>query len=179
MIKCASALKSCERDCTRSSTDRIEDCGSLDPSSILGGCKEMELTMKKATLADIPTIVEIYSQWQDFQGILPEKLIALETEEDLLTFVEDQTKKRLYLVAETEAKKIVGVCYLDLSFDSLDVVRLGSFIIDKQHRHSGVGTQMMKFILDYCRSLTITKVWLWTQEELSDAIRFYEKMGFH
>jgi GNAT superfamily N-acetyltransferase len=37
---------------------------------------------------------------------------------------------------------------------------------------------MMKFILEYCYVHEIEKIWLWTQEELADAIRFYEKMGF-
>ncbi len=44
------------RNCTHSSTDRMKVCGTLDPSSILGGCtvkiKHMTILLKESIISD-------------------------------------------------------------------------------------------------------------------------------
>lgn len=73
---------------------------------------------------------------------------------------------------------MIGVCYLDISFESFQVIRIGDFIVDKDYRNKGIGKQMLEYIKDYSKGRNVKKLWLWTQEELTDAIKFYENNGF-
>ena len=129
-----------------------------------------------ATNKDIEEIAKVYLGWLDYQSILPNKLIEPETSEDLeKQFKNNSTRK--YVVARLN-NKIVGVCYVDTSFSSLNSIRLGDMFVDKNHRGSGVASSLINFIIKYAKENNIRKIWLWTQEELIPAIKLYEKHGF-
>jgi len=57
-------------------------------------------------------------------------------------------------------------------------IRLGDMFVDKEFRGKGVASAMIDKIIEYAREKEVKKIWLWTQEELKDAIRLYEKKRF-
>jgi ribosomal protein S18 acetylase RimI-like enzyme len=134
--------------------------------------------IREANVNDIPQIVHLYLGLQEYKGILPDELISPANDKDLVPFITGKSTSRKYIVALDEKQNIVGVCYLDVSFEKLQAFRIGEFIVDKQFRNQGIGKQMLTYIKKYCKERNVKKLWLWTQEELTEAIHFYEKNGF-
>lgn len=134
--------------------------------------------IREATTDDIPQIVNLYLGWQEFRGILPDQLIAPQTADHISPYFNGNKNNRKYIVAVGEKDEILGVCYLDLLFKSLQTIRIGDFIVDKQYRHHGIGKKLLEYITNYSKENDIKKLWLWTQEELVEAIEFYQKNGF-
>jgi GNAT superfamily N-acetyltransferase len=73
---------------------------------------------------------------------------------------------------------IVGVCYIDISFITLQTIRIGDMMISAPYRKNGIATALIKKIVEFAREHDVKKIWLWTQEELVSAIKCYEKNGF-
>jgi PhnO protein len=136
------------------------------------------VSIRQAEVKDISQIINLYLGWQEFKGILPDEIIVPETEECLSPYISGKNSNRRYFVIIDDKQNLIGVCYLDISFESFQVVRIGNFIVDKHHRNKGIGKQMIAYIKNYCKDKNVKKIWLWTQEELVDAIKFYEKNGF-
>jgi len=56
-----------------------------------------------------------------------------------------------------------------------EYAKLERVAILKQYRNRGFGTQLMHYLIDYCKSKNITEIRLHSQTYVSD---FYEKIGF-
>ncbi len=69
-----------------------------------------------------------------------------------------------------------------LTIDSAHAEREGAhlrwFIMSDVLRGKGVGNRLMRAAIDFCRSNTYPRVYLWTFEGLHAARRLYEKAGF-
>lgn len=133
------------------------------------------MNIRKATLLDSYGIFEVYKEWIEFKGILPDDLIALEDENSISENI--SSKNRIYLVAEIN-EKIVGACYIDTQDHSLSCIRLGDMIVKKLYRKKGVGLALVEYVKKYAKDNNVHKIWLWTQSELTSAISLYEKCGF-
>jgi GNAT superfamily N-acetyltransferase len=125
---------------------------------------------------DAKGIAEVYKDWLEFKGILPDKLIEQESTESILNSINNPTK--IYIVAEADTEEILGVCYMDLSFISLKTIRLGDMMIKSKFRRMGIGSAIINKVIEYAKNNNVIKIWLWTQEELKNAIIFYKKKGF-
>jgi Acetyltransferase (GNAT) family. len=130
-----------------------------------------------ATKEDIPGIVEAYSEWAEFSGILPDDLIRPDTAADLMPYFDGSNKSRKYLVAKA-AGEILGVCYMDITYIDLQCIRLGDAIVKVKYRSKGIGTKAIEEIMKFANEHRVRKIWFWTQQELSGAIRLYENRGF-
>ena len=53
------------------------------------------------------------------------------------------------------------------------------FCVEPDYRRCGVGSALMKTVLDKAKELGCTRLMLWSAEPLTDAIRLYERAGFH
>ncbi len=123
-------------------------------------------------------IVEAYKDWDEFKGILPDELILSNSEEDILKYLEDPNSSKKYIVAETKDKNVIGVCYIDTTFQSLKTIRIGDMMVKKEFRKKGVGSALVEEIINFAKKNNILKIWLWTQDILAPAIKLYEKKGF-
>jgi GNAT superfamily N-acetyltransferase len=128
-----------------------------------------------AVIPDAEKISELYGGWNEFRKILPNNMLAQESPSDIARKI--SSGEKIYLVAIYK-KKIIGSCYLDMQFSSLNCIRLGNMFVAKKFRSRGAGLKLVNKAIDYARSVGIKKVWFWTQHELKDAIRLYEKCGF-
>ncbi|MDP2925631.1 MAG: GNAT family N-acetyltransferase [Nanoarchaeota archaeon] len=124
------------------------------------------------------SIEKVYKEWLEFKGILPDELIKPESKEEILNDINQINCIKKYIIAENEKKEIVGVCYIDTSFITLNTIRLGNMIIKKEYRRKGVGSSLIDYIINFANKNNVYKIWLWTQEELIPAIKLYEKKGF-
>ena len=129
-------------------------------------------------LCDIEKIVKIYSEWGKFKGILPDCLTIGDSYDDLIKFFDGTNDSRRYLLAENEGNEAIGVCYIDLIFLGYNNIRLGDMMVKEKYRKMGVGGALVDKVIDYAKENNVNKIWLWTQEELTEAIRFYESNGF-
>lgn len=53
------------------------------------------------------------------------------------------------------------------------------FLVEPDYRRCGVGSALMKVVLDGAKEMGYTRLMLWSAEPLTDAIRLYERAGFH
>ena len=138
----------------------------------------MKFKIRLPTLGDIEKIVKIYSEWGKFKGILPDCLTIGDSYDDLIKFFDGTNDSRRYLLAENESNEAIGVCYIDLIFLGYNNIRLGDMMVKEKYRKMGVGGALVDKVIDYAKENNVNKIWLWTQEELKDAIRLYEKKEF-
>ncbi len=52
---------------------------------------------------------------------------------------------------------------------------IGRLAVKKTYRGMGIGSDICRFIIDYCKSLGYTHIWLNSQLQ---AVDFYERLGF-
>ena len=123
-------------------------------------------------------IIEVYKDWDEFKGILPEELISSNSEKDILKHIEDSNSSKKYVIAESKDELVIGVCYIDLAFKDLKTIRLGDMIVKKEFRRKGIGSALVDKIINFAKRHNILKIWLWTQDILTPAIKLYEKKGF-
>jgi GNAT superfamily N-acetyltransferase len=76
-----------------------------------------------------------------------------------------------------EGDEVVGGIAIDGSGES-DVARLRCFIVDDSHRGKGLGEQLMRTALDFCRGSGHRHVFLTTFAGLDAARKLYERHGF-
>lgn len=138
----------------------------------------MKTLIKLAKIEDIDKLIEIYSEWKKFKGILPDKLIEDETYDNLVKYFDNSTNTRKYFIASNEKNISTGACYIDTSFISLGVIRLGDIIVKEKYRNNGVGSKLIEEIIKFAKKNKVNKIWLWTPEKLTPAIEFYKKRGF-
>lgn len=138
----------------------------------------INFSLQFAESKDISGIANLYKEWSEFQSILPEKLCEPETADELSRYLDGSKNSIIYIIAKIENNQIVGVCYIDTSFKSLQTIRLGNMIVKKEFRNQGVGSALIDKVIKYAQKNNIKKIWLWTQEELTGAIKLYEKKGF-
>jgi len=139
--------------------------------------ENLKYSVEFAVKDDIGQIAEVYSEWSKFKGILPDELIKPDTVEDLGQYFDGSNKSRKYLVARAGGE-ILGVCYLDITYIDLGCVRLGDAMVREGYRGIGIGTKAIREIVKFARENKVKKIWFWTQQELSGAIRLYENRGF-
>jgi len=83
-----------------------------------------------------------------------------------------------YFIAESDGK-IVGGCGL---FPTIGLpegcVELVKLYVNKGHRHTGLGKQLMGKTILAAKNFGFNSLYLETMPELSNAIKLYEKLGF-
>jgi len=138
----------------------------------------MKRKVRLATQDDITKLIDVYSEWQKFKGILPDQLIEVDTPEGLKKYFDGSNPTRIYLLAVDEAENPLGACYIDTSFLKLSSIRLGDMMVKEKNRKQRVGSMLVDRVIEYARENKVKKVWLWSQEELKSAVKFYESKGF-
>ena len=84
------------------------------------------------------------------------------------------SKEKSFFFAETQGKKIIGTIFLSIYGN---VARIGAFIVTKEHRRTGVGSELLGKCEQVAREHKCKKIWLWTLPNIK-AYNFYKKMNF-
>jgi GNAT superfamily N-acetyltransferase len=93
---------------------------------------------------------------------------------DLLTRL-DAARDGFWVAVDGD--EVVGGIAIDGSGEP-DAARLRCFIVDDAHRGKGLGEQLMRTALDFCRTSGHRRVFLTTFAGLDAARKLYERHGF-
>ncbi len=126
------------------------------------GCKyyvKMKFKIKKTTDKDKEWLLEIVRGWgADFIVSRGRKIYPTEIES---YYAEDDSGKKLGLIS------------FEITGDQCEIVTLDAF-----EKFKGVGTVLLKEVVDEVRQRGCKRIWLVTLNDNLDAIRFYQKRGF-
>ncbi len=131
--------------------------------------------IRKATLQDIPRILELYEQ------LTEEELdLSSETINRVFSEIEAMPNHEL-LVAEKDAQ-VVGTLFFqivpNLSHGAHSWAVLENMVVDIHYRQQGIGRQLMEFALNRCREADCYKVQLLSHKKRLEAHQFYRDLGF-
>ncbi|MDU0072205.1 helix-turn-helix domain-containing GNAT family N-acetyltransferase [Bacillus sp. IG6] len=57
-------------------------------------------------------------------------------------------------------------------------VQLRWFLVDSAFRGRGIGSSLLRTLMDYCREMKFERIFLWTVSSMAEARPLYEKFGF-
>ena len=106
---------------------------------------------------------------------MPKKLAAAEAKSEIRKAL--LNKKYKYLIAILGGK-VVGVCYIDITFIHFQVIRIGNLLVKEDQRGKGVGSVLIDKVIEFANKNNVKKIWLWSHKELKDATNLYKKKGF-
>ena len=116
----------------------------------------------KMSLNDLESIKEILvSDFDDFwdYSILKDELSSTNS---------------YYLVAKSD-NEILGFAGIKSVLDEADIMNI---VVKKSKRNSGIGSLLLKNIIELCKKLNISTLFLEVNEENIPAISLYKKFGF-
>jgi len=72
-------------------------------------------------------------------------------------------------------KELVGYSFLFTIYDELHI---NNFAVKKNHRRSGLGEKLLKYIIDYSKENNYTRIMLEVRPSNTAAVKLYHKFGF-
>jgi len=139
-----------------------------------------KLSFRRAHIKDLPDIVrmladdELGNQRERFEDPLPESYIK--------AFDEIDTDPNHELVVAEKNGEVVGTLHLtflpSVSYQGGLRAQVESVRVDSKYRGQGIGSRMMKWVVERARERDAHLVQLTTHKSREDAHRFYERLGF-
>lgn len=137
------------------------------------------ITVRDATEADLPAIVEIYNQSiPDGRATADTRPVTVESRR--AWFARFNSDKRPCWVAE-EGGRVVGCVYLTSFYEgrpAYDQTAEISLYLDSAHQRRGLGTTLMQRMIDACPSLGVTTLVGMHFDHNEATRRLNEKFGF-
>jgi len=138
------------------------------------------ISVRKASIADIPTVLELIAD--DQLGAVRENLkhpLPL-VYRQAFERIESQVGNDIFVaISENE---IVGCMQLTLipglSRKGMTRLQIETVRVSRTRRSKGIGRQMMKYAIDYAKTSGCGLVQLTTDNSREDAHRFYKRLGF-
>ncbi len=139
-----------------------------------------EVTVRTATEADLPRIVELLAQLsleeqrEDPGPPLPERY------REVFQEIEADPRQRL-LVAETQGRVVASLALIivpNLSHVGRPYAIVENVVVDAPERGSGYGELLVNYAIEEARRAGCYKLALTSNKGRADAHRFYERLGF-
>ncbi len=145
------------------------------------------MSIRQAKRSDIQQMAEVLvSTWNTtYRGLFPDEVIDARTVESRIENIsknwkgfEEDLVSRILLVAENDAKEIVGLAaggdifHSGYSYDSEGY----AFYILKEYQNQGIGTLLLKELVKFLLSMNFKSMIVWVLED-NPACKFYEKLG--
>ncbi len=132
----------------------------------------MIVELNRATKSDAAEIQRLYKQLVDDSKINV-------TEESLNLISNDKTN---FLFVGKITDKVVATAFvvicLDVMYSNQPFALVENIVVDSEYRKYGIGSQLMKFIKDFCKSNLCTKIMLLSSSNRTTAHSFFEKNGY-
>lgn len=87
-------------------------------------------------------------------------------------------EKDLLLTAHLEGTLIGSIAIDGSQWERPGLARLRWYFVDENYRGLGIGNQLIRQGITFCRLKKYPVVFLWTVEELPEALHLYQKFGF-
>lgn len=130
----------------------------------MGSLRGQGIIIKKIAAANIPAIKEI----EERCGLSPwsreDYLNELEREDSVSVVAVTEEKVRGFLVAR-----------LIMTSNEAELYNIG---VDKKYRRHGIGSLLLKYFIDACRTENTNNIWLEVRKSDLAATDFYRQHGF-
>jgi len=162
-------------------------CQAAEPDIKASSTMNLNLTFRRATIADTSTIVQIgaetfkaafgpYHTPEDMDAYL----VANFNSKIIQSLIEDVS---YYFLLGFEGKKVIGDAMLrDVpppeSVSGSNPIELVRFYVIQEAIGLGYGSELMRACIEEARTMGHKTIWLDVWEKNKRAIRFYEKWGF-
>ena len=123
----------------------------------------MDLDITKMTLNDLEIIKDILLS--DFDDFWTYEILKQELNCD----------NSYFLVAKTTDNEIVGFAGIKIIIDEADIMNI---VTKKSFRNNGIGSLLLKTLIDYSKSSNLKTVTLEVNEHNLSAIKLYDKFNF-
>lgn len=141
----------------------------------------MKTEIRPATAQDVPALALVHhTAWQEtYTGLIDQAYLDARTVERSAKNMEIAWPTLHVAVCDD---RVVGFSGHSASRDA-DVPPLtgeiqGIYLL-RDFQHMGIGRALMEVALEYLRSAGYKRAYLWVLDSNAQAIRFYEKAGFH
>ena len=122
----------------------------------------IDYCIREAEISDIEAIVRLENQYGD--EVYSSNLIES-------TFDYDYYHTYVILVDN----KVIGYISATIILDECNLLKI---IIDKEYRKNGFGRELLGFLVDRCKSLSVNRIFLEVRKDNDVAKMFYENFGF-
>lgn len=133
------------------------------------------IRIRKASLADIPRILELYEE-------LTEEKQTISSDTAQRVFIEIAAMPNQELLVAEKDGFVVGSLFVqiipNLSHDARPWAILENMIVDNRYRRQGIGRLLLEYVLNRSREAGCYKVQLLSNEKRLEAHKFYRSMGF-
>lgn len=96
-------------------------------------------------------------------------------QEILKDFVESVENPFRRCFSYEENDEIIGYFVIDIIYDRIELINI---FVKKEERNRKIGTNMLKYLIDFARSNKSLNITLEVKEDNIYAIRLYESFGF-
>ncbi|UCH05541.1 MAG: GNAT family N-acetyltransferase [Candidatus Thorarchaeota archaeon] len=128
---------------------------------------------RRAKVADANQISALYKRvWDEYEKLMPREL--RESRQPSVDEMREWMKRETYIVAAM-GSEVVGVVGCRLMHGTCQLTHMA---VDKPHRGLGIGTALVKEVIEFARSKKSHKIWLDTAPFMEEAISIYMKFGF-
>ncbi|MHA2379413.1 MAG: N-acetyltransferase family protein [Candidatus Thorarchaeota archaeon] len=128
---------------------------------------------RKAEVTDADQISALYKRvWDEYDALMPREL--RESRQPSVREMRGWMEREAYIVAAI-GSEVVGVVGCRLMHGTCQLTHMA---VDKPHRGAGIGTALVKEVIEFAQSKNSHKVWLDTAPFMQEAISLYVKFGF-
>ena len=140
----------------------------------------MNLTHRKATLNDLPHIIELLLE--DELGQTRESKSAELDENYIKAFHKIDSYPNQYLMVVENGDEIIGTCHLtimpSLTFIGSTRMQIEAVRVADKYRGQKIGSWMFDQAISYAKEHDVSIIQLTTNKKRPKAKHFYEKLGF-
>lgn len=140
----------------------------------------MNLSQRKATLNDLPHIIELLLE--DELGSTRESKSSAVHENYIKAFHKIDSDQNQYLMAVENGDEIIGTCHLSLmpslTFIGSTRMQIESVRVAGKYRGQKIGSWMFEQAISYAKAMDVSIIQLATNKKRTSAKHFYEKLGF-
>ena len=140
----------------------------------------MNLTHRKAIIADLPRILELLLE--DELGATRESKSSAVHENYIKAFHKIDSDPNQYLMVVENGDEIIGTCHLtimpSLTFIGSTRMQIEAVRVAGQYRGQKIGSWMFDQAISYAKEHDVSIVQLTTNKKRPQAKHFYEKLGF-
>lgn len=150
---------------------------------VLEVMKEKDIEVYLSPISTDTKAIELYTKWMNDKAInrMLGRTGKIVTFEEQLEWARKQAGKPSFNIIYVEGvnEKLIGNCSIVLTGATSHIGILGINIGDKNYHNKGIGTYIVKSLLDYAfNELNLNTMSLTVSAENKGAIKCYEKAGF-
>ncbi|HXL26980.1 MAG TPA: GNAT family N-acetyltransferase [Chthoniobacterales bacterium] len=133
--------------------------------------------IEPATIEDLPSLTELlmdlFAQESDFRPDYNNQMRGLRL------LLEQPNRGRIFVLRS--ASKIIGMINLLFTISTAEggfVILLEDLIVDRNFRDQGLGSELLKYAIDYAKQKNFLRITLLTDRISEPSLTFFEKHGF-